>query len=104
MRTAELEKQGDFDLAARAVQGVFTYLLCSIVLYFTSPYHRDLPWFFGLVTGITCFASILRGVLIFRRERIYAWNRNVWQILLYLRAASTMRRPSLTLWLTGFST
>ena len=28
----------------------------------------------------------------------------VWQILLYLRAASTMRRPSLTLWLTGFST
>ena len=28
----------------------------------------------------------------------------VWQIRLYLRAASTMRRPSLTLWLTGFST
>ncbi len=28
----------------------------------------------------------------------------VWQIWLYLRAVSTMRRPSLTLWLTGFST
>ena len=28
----------------------------------------------------------------------------VWQIWLCLRAASTMRRPSLTLWLTGFST
>jgi hypothetical protein len=27
-----------------------------------------------------------------------------WQMRLALRAASTMRRPSLTLWLTGFST
>ncbi|GIT28800.1 MAG: hypothetical protein Ct9H300mP1_08460 [Planctomycetaceae bacterium] len=28
----------------------------------------------------------------------------VWTILPYLRAACTIRRPSLTLWLTGFST
>ena len=27
----------------------------------------------------------------------------VWQSLSYLRAVSTMRRPSETLWLTGFS-
>ena len=27
-----------------------------------------------------------------------------WQMRLYLRATWTMRRPSLTLWLTGFST
>ena len=35
------------------------------------------------------------------------WLRHwvpVWTIRSYLRAASTMRRPSDTLWLTGFST
>ena len=57
MRNAELEKQGDFDLATRALQGVFTYLLCVTVLYFTSPYHRDFPWFFGVVSATTCFTS-----------------------------------------------
>jgi signal transduction histidine kinase/CheY-like chemotaxis protein len=84
VRNAELEKQGDFDLATRAVQGAFTYFLCAIVLYFTSPYHRDFPYFFGLVAGTTCLTSVLRGVLIFRRERMYAWNRRVWQIMFFL--------------------
>ncbi len=83
MRDADLEKQGDFDLATRAIQGVFTYFICSVVLYFTSPYHRDFPWFFGLVTATTCCASLLRGILIFRRERIYAWNRRAWQIFFF---------------------
>jgi signal transduction histidine kinase/ActR/RegA family two-component response regulator len=84
VRNAELEKQGDFDLATRALQGVFTYLLCVTVLYFTSPYHRDFPWFFVVVSATTCFTSILRGVLIFRKERIHAWNRRVWQIMFFL--------------------
>ena len=84
MRNAELEKQGDFDLATRAVQGAFTYFLCAIVLYFTSPYHRDFPYFFGLVAGTTCLTSVFRGILIFRRERMYAWNRRVWQIMFFL--------------------
>jgi signal transduction histidine kinase/ActR/RegA family two-component response regulator len=84
VRNAELEKQGDFDLATRAVQGAFTYFLCAIALYFTSPYHRDFPYFFGLVAGTTCLTSVLRGILIFRREPIYAWNRRVWQIMFFL--------------------
>ncbi len=63
------------------MQGVFTYILCSLVLYFTTPYHRDFPRFFALVTGATCFASGLRGVLIFQRERIYAWNHRAWQMM-----------------------
>jgi signal transduction histidine kinase/CheY-like chemotaxis protein len=84
VRNAELEKQGDFDLATRAVQGAFTYFVCVTVLYFTSPYHRDFPYFFGLVAGTTCLASVLRGILIFRRERIYAWNRRVWQTMFFL--------------------
>src|SRR5580658_7725395 len=84
MRNAELERQGDFDLATRAVQGVFTYFVCTMVLYFTSQFHRDFPWFFGLVSTTTCFASILRGILILRKERIYAWNRCVWQIMFFL--------------------
>jgi signal transduction histidine kinase/ActR/RegA family two-component response regulator len=84
VRNAELEKQGDFDLATRAVQGAFTYFLCAIVLYFTSPYHRDFPYFFGLVAGTTCLTSVFRGILIFRRERMYAWNRRVWQIMFFL--------------------
>ena len=35
------------------------------------------------------------------------WLRSwvpVWTIRLYFRAVSTIRRPSVTLWLTGFST
>jgi signal transduction histidine kinase/CheY-like chemotaxis protein len=84
VRNAELEKQGDFDLATRAVQGAFTYFLCAIVLYFTSPYHRDFPYFFGLVAGTTCLTSVIRGILIFRRERMYAWNRRVWQAMFFL--------------------
>jgi signal transduction histidine kinase/CheY-like chemotaxis protein len=84
VRNPELEKQGDFDLATRAVQGAFTYFLCAIVLYFTSPYHRDFPYFFGLVAGTTCLTSVIRGILIFRRERMYAWNRRVWQAMFFL--------------------
>ena len=84
MRNAELEQQGDFALATRAVQGVFTYIVCVGVLYFTSPYHRDFPYFFAFVGIATCVGSILRGVLIVRRERIYAWSRRVWQALFYL--------------------
>jgi len=79
VRNAELEKQADFDLSSRAVQGVFTYLVCVIVLYFTSPYPRDFPWFFGLVASVTCLSSILRGILIWQKKRIYAWSRRVWQ-------------------------
>ena len=84
MRNEELEKQGDFDLAARAVQGVITYFICVTVLFFTSPYHRDFPYFFGLVAVTTCLASALRAVLIFWRERIYAWNRRAWQTMFFL--------------------
>jgi signal transduction histidine kinase/CheY-like chemotaxis protein len=84
VRNAELEKHGDFDLATRAAHGVVTYLVCMTVLFFTSPYHHDFPWFFGLVSAATCVGSILRGVLIFCRERIYAWNRRAWQVLLFL--------------------
>jgi signal transduction histidine kinase/CheY-like chemotaxis protein len=84
VRNEELEKQGDFDLAARAVQGVITYFICVTVLFFTSPYHRDFPYFFGLVAVTTCLASALRAVLIFWRERIYAWNRRAWQTMFFL--------------------
>ncbi len=84
MRNAELEKQGDFDLATRAVQGVITYFICVTVLFFTSPYHRDFPYFFGFVAVTTCFGSALRAILIFWRERIYAWNRRAWQAMFFL--------------------
>ena len=79
-----MEKHGDFDLATRAVQGAFTYVTCITVLYFTSPYHRDFPRFFGLVAGVTYLASILRGTLIWQRERVYAWNRRAWQTMFFL--------------------
>jgi signal transduction histidine kinase/ActR/RegA family two-component response regulator len=78
-----LEKHGDFDLATRAVQGAFTYIACITVIYFTSPYHRDFPRFFGLVTGITYVASLARGILIWRRERIYAWSRRAWRTMFF---------------------
>ncbi len=78
-----MEKHGDFDLATRAVQGAFTYIACITVIYFTSPYHRDFPRFFGLVTGITYVASLARGILIWRRERIYAWSRRAWRTMFF---------------------
>jgi signal transduction histidine kinase/ActR/RegA family two-component response regulator len=84
VRNADLEKQGDLDLASRAVHGVFTYLVCVITLYFTSPYRHDFPYFFGLAAGATCSASILRGILIWQRERIYAWNPRAWQRMFFV--------------------
>jgi signal transduction histidine kinase/ActR/RegA family two-component response regulator len=84
VRNAELEKQGDFDLATRAMQGVITYFICVTVLFFTSPYHRDFPYFFGFVAVVTCFGSALRAILIFWREPIYAWNRRAWQAMFFL--------------------
>jgi signal transduction histidine kinase/ActR/RegA family two-component response regulator len=91
VRNAELEKHGDFDLATRAVQGAFTYLVCVIVLYFTSPYRRDFPIFFGIAAGVTSLASVARGILIFKRERIYTWNRRAWQTMFFaaLQGAAT---------------
>jgi signal transduction histidine kinase/ActR/RegA family two-component response regulator len=79
-----LEKQGDLDLATRAVQGVITYFICVIALFFTSPYHKDFPYFFGFVAVTTCLGSTLRAILIFWRERIYAWNRRAWQAMFFL--------------------
>jgi signal transduction histidine kinase/ActR/RegA family two-component response regulator len=80
VRNAELEKHGDFDLASRAAQGTFTYAACITLLRFTSSYHRDFPYVFGLIVATTYLTSILRGTLIWKRKRIYAWNRRVWQI------------------------
>jgi signal transduction histidine kinase/CheY-like chemotaxis protein len=79
-----LEKHGDFDLATRAVQGAFTYLVCVTVLYFTSPYRHDFPLFFGLAAGTTSLASISRALLIWKRERVYAWNRRAWQTMFFV--------------------
>jgi signal transduction histidine kinase/CheY-like chemotaxis protein len=84
VRNADLEKQGDFDLATRAMQGVITYFICVTVLFFTSPYHRDFPYFFGFVAVTTCFGSALRAILIFWREPIYAWNHRAWQAMFFL--------------------
>jgi hypothetical protein len=71
-------------MAIRAVQGAFTYFICVTVLFFTSPYPRDFPIFFGLIAGTTYLASILRGILIWQRKRIYTWNRRAWQIMFFL--------------------
>jgi len=84
VRNADLEKQGDLDLATRAVQGVITYFICVIALFFTSPYHKDFPYFFGFVAVTTCLGSTLRAILIFWRQRIYAWNRRAWQAMFFL--------------------
>jgi len=84
VNNTELEKQGDYYIAHRAVQGSFTYVLCVVALFFTSPYRRDFPHFFGFVAVITCLASGLRGTLIFWRERLYTWNHRVWQALFFL--------------------
>ena len=84
MRNADLEKQGDLDLATRAVQGVITYFICVIALFFTSPYHKDFPYFFGFVAVTTCLGSTLRAILIFWRQLIYAWNRRAWQAMFFL--------------------
>ena len=54
------------------------------VLYLTSPYHRDLPVFFGLTAGLTAFSSVVRGILIWRRESIYGWSRRTWQIAFFI--------------------
>jgi signal transduction histidine kinase/CheY-like chemotaxis protein len=66
------------------MQGVITYFICVTVLFFTSPYHRDFPYFFGFVAVTTCFGSALRAILIFWRERIYAWNRRAWRAMFFL--------------------
>jgi signal transduction histidine kinase/ActR/RegA family two-component response regulator len=83
VRTRDLEKHGDADLASRAVLGALTYLVCMTVLYFTSPYHRDFPVFFGMAAGATYLGIVSRGLLIWKRERIYAWNRRVWQAMFF---------------------
>lgn len=85
---AELEKHGDLDLATRAVPGVVTYFACITVLYYSSPFPRDLPRFFGLLAGVTYLASVLRGILIWQRERIYTWNRRLWQAMFFLAIQS----------------
>jgi signal transduction histidine kinase/CheY-like chemotaxis protein len=87
-----LEKQADFDMAGRAIQGTFTHFVALTVLYCTSPYHRDFPVFFGLITGITLLASTARGILIWRRERIYVWNSRAWQVMFFLALVT----PSMT--------
>lgn len=79
VRTSELEKLGDSDLASRSVLGALTYPVCATVLYFSSPYHRDFPAFFQMVAGAIYLASISRGLLIWKQERIYAWNRRAWR-------------------------
>jgi signal transduction histidine kinase/ActR/RegA family two-component response regulator len=88
VRNLEIEKQADCDLASRAVQGTFTHFAAMTVLYFTSPYHRDFPVFFGLMTGISYLACIFRGILIWRRERIYNWSRRVWRIMFFVAVQS----------------
>ncbi|HEV1286943.1 MAG TPA: ATP-binding protein [Bryobacteraceae bacterium] len=55
-----------------------------IALFFTSPYHKDFPYFFGFVAVTTCLGSTLRAILIFWRQRIYAWNRRAWQAMFFL--------------------
>jgi len=84
VKNPELESRADFDLASRAAQGTFTHVVAMTVLYCTTSYHRNFPIFFGLMAGTTYLACILRGVLIWRRERIYAWNRRAWQIMFFI--------------------
>ncbi len=71
-------------MATRAVPGAFTYLLCVVALWFSSPYRIDFPWFFGVAATVTCAASFVRAILIFWRERLYAWNRRAWQRMFFL--------------------
>ncbi len=78
MRSVELEKHGDFDLATRALQGSFTYPGCIAVLLWTSPFPADYPVFFGCAAVATFLASAARFILILRRKQIYARHRRGW--------------------------
>jgi signal transduction histidine kinase/CheY-like chemotaxis protein len=84
VRNVDLEKQADFSLADRALQGTFSHFVALAVLYFTSPYHLDLPIFFGFTAGLTGFSSILRGILIWHREYIYGWSSRTWQVAFFI--------------------
>jgi signal transduction histidine kinase/CheY-like chemotaxis protein len=84
VRNVDLEKQADFSLADRALQGTFSHFVALAVLYYTSPYHLDLPIFFGFTAGLTGFSSILRGILIWHREYIYGWSSRTWQVAFFI--------------------